>query len=83
MGFKDFARSLKPGDDVELASTRYAGQQSASVTAAVRRQQQEARRRAREAAESAKRRQRHRAAVARDGDNQRGRVPKSWTRDRE
>lgn len=29
------------------------------------------------------RRQRHRAAVLRDGDNQRGRVPKSWTRDRE
>ncbi|MFF4726389.1 hypothetical protein ACFY3M_13760 [Streptomyces mirabilis] len=29
------------------------------------------------------RRQRHRAAVLRDGDNQKGRVPKSWTRDRE
>ncbi|MFJ1606983.1 hypothetical protein ACIOHS_26970 [Streptomyces sp. NPDC088253] len=94
MGIRDFARSLKPGNDRELARTQYAGRQSASDAAAARRQQQEARRdeRGRQAAQrraareeeaSARRRQRHRVDVARDGDNQKGRVPKSWTRDRE
>lgn len=50
---------------------------------AERERQAAQRKAAREAEESAKRRQRHRAAVLRDGDNQKGRVPKSWTRDRE
>ncbi|MYR55973.1 hypothetical protein GTY54_49410 [Streptomyces sp. SID625] len=92
MGIKDFARSLRPGNDRELARTQYAGQQSATETA--RRQLQNASKaqREREAAqrkaewqarESAARRQRHRTAVARDGDNQKGRVPKSWTHARE
>jgi hypothetical protein len=65
MGAREFLRSLKPGDDRQLAATQYEGRRSASDEAA------------------AKRRQRHRAAVLRDGDNQRGRVPKSWTRDLE
>ncbi|MFJ8054935.1 hypothetical protein [Streptomyces sp. NPDC096142] len=30
MGIRDFARSLKPGNDAELARTQYAGRESAT-----------------------------------------------------
>lgn len=66
MGLRDaarnFGRSLKPGNDRELAATQYAGRESASDAAA------------------RKRRERHRKSVQKHGDNQPGRVPRSWTR---
>ncbi|MEH0650681.1 hypothetical protein QA995_14870 [Streptomyces scabiei] len=34
MGFREFARSLAPGNDHELAATQYAGQESATDRAA-------------------------------------------------
>ncbi|MFI1728203.1 hypothetical protein ACH40E_02970 [Streptomyces acidicola] len=41
MGLRDFARSLRPGNDRELAATQYAGQESATDRAArLRREQQ-------------------------------------------
>jgi len=56
-----FMRSLKPGNDHELAATQYAGRESASDRA--KRVEAE-----REARASAKRRAQHRARVFRDGD---------------
>ncbi|MEU6010912.1 hypothetical protein [Streptomyces sp. NPDC047453] len=34
MGFGDFVRSLKPGNDRELAATQYAGRESGTARAA-------------------------------------------------
>ncbi len=56
-----FMRSLKPGNDHQLAATQYAGRESASDRA--KRIEAE-----REARASAKRRASHRAHVFRDGD---------------
>ncbi len=56
-----FMRSLKPGNDHELAATQYAGRESASDRA--KRVEAE-----RAEAASAKRRAQHRARVFRDGD---------------
>ncbi len=58
---RDFARSLKPGNDHQLAATQYAGREPASDRA--KRIEAE-----REQAASAKRRASHRASVFRDGD---------------
>jgi hypothetical protein len=44
MGAREFFRSLKPGNDQELAAEQYAGQESASERAArIRREQHRAR----------------------------------------
>ena len=44
MGLRDFARSLMPGNDHELAATRYADRESATDQAAsLRREQHRAR----------------------------------------
>lgn len=37
--FRDFARSLKPGNDRQLAATQYAGRESGSDRAARRRRE--------------------------------------------
>lgn len=39
MGIRDFARSLRPGDDRQLAETQYAGRESASDRAARKRRE--------------------------------------------
>ncbi|MFJ8023346.1 hypothetical protein [Streptomyces sp. NPDC096311] len=39
MGIRDFARSLRPGNDRELAETQYAGRESATNRAARKRRE--------------------------------------------
>ncbi|MBP5931843.1 hypothetical protein F3K39_28325 [Streptomyces sp. LBUM 1479] len=39
MGFRDFARSLIPGNDHQLAATQYAGRESATDRAARKRRE--------------------------------------------